>query len=71
MKLIQCLFWIKCDPPKWVYEIKEKKLHGDRLYDRVMYLKGKYFKYKIVSNDWGQGWSNDIYYRKLRWKHLM
>lgn len=70
MNLIKCLFWIKCNPPQWVLRAKENKLRGTQLYGRVIYLKGKHFKYKIISHDWGQGWSNDTYYRKLRWKHL-
>lgn len=71
MNLINCLFWAECDhPPKWVERAVQKKLGGTRLYGNVIYLTGKHFKYKVMSHDWGQGWSNDTYYRKLRWKWL-
>lgn len=70
MNLIKCLFWSKCDPPHWVRIAVNKKLQGTRLYSGVIYLNGHHFKYKVISHDWGQGWSDDTYYRKLKWKWL-
>jgi hypothetical protein len=52
--------------PGWVWNRIDNL--PERLYDRIMYFKGRHFRYRVVGRMIGQGMVRYTISRRLRWK---
>jgi len=63
MSILNYLFWEPCEVPKWVHGYRDR--NGD--INRVKYIHGNTFDYKLEGSFHGEGGQFSQCYKRRRW----